>query len=507
MNQTLPRKKRRFSLFPPLICTAVVLIAFLCFFSARWFVRVYGRTGFDSILYTLTASLGGVQSGLVFQYLLQALLPSVLCTGLASFLFFFLLRRNATGKNQSSRPRRFPSVPVALLLSAGLIVFAAFDVGLVEYISDQINDSDLYETSYVNPDSVEISFPEKKRNLIYIYLESMETTFLSKELGGAMDENLIPELYQLAKDNTCFSNGDSDVGGFYTAAGATWTVGSMVAQTAGIPLKTPTEDVNKYGASGEDFLPGVTSLTSILHDAGYYQALMVGSDASFGGRKPYFLQHGMDKVYDIYTARQDGIVPSDYFVWWGMEDLHLFEYARQELTKIAAQEQPFAFTMLTVDTHHVGGYQCALCQPSASGETYDQSISCSSRQVAAFVEWIQAQSFYENTTVIIVGDHESMDNGYIERNVPDDYQRLVYNCFINAAVEPAKTQNREYCAVDLFPTTLAAMGCRIEGDRLGLGTNLFSTQATLTEQHGFDRFNRELAKASSYYEENFYSAK
>ena len=198
MNQTLSRKKRRFSLFPPLICTAVVLIAFLCFFSARWFVRVYGRTGFDSILYTLTASLGGVQSGLVFPYLLQALLPSVLCTGLASFLFFFLLRRNATGKYQSSRPRRFPSVPVALLLSAGLIVFAAFDVGLVEYISDQINDSDLYETSYVNPDSVEISFPEKKRNLIYIYLESMETTFLSKELGGAMDENLIPELYQLA---------------------------------------------------------------------------------------------------------------------------------------------------------------------------------------------------------------------------------------------------------------------------------------------------------------------
>lgn len=507
MNQTLSRKKRRFSLFPPLICTAVVLVAFLCFFSARWFVRVYGRTGFDSILYTLTAGLNGVQTGLVSQYLLQALLPSLVCGGLTAFLLFYLLRRNRTGRFQSSRPRRFPSIPVSLLLSAGLIFFAAFDAGLVDYIADQINDSDLYETSYADPDSVEITFPEKKRNLIYIYLESMETTFLSKELGGAMDENLIPELYQLAKDNTCFSNSDSDVGGFYTAAGATWTVGSMVAQTAGIPLKTPTEDVNKYGASGEEFLPGVTSLTSILHEAGYYQALMVGSDASFGGRKPYFLQHGMDKVYDIYTARQDGIVPADYFVWWGMEDLHLFEYAKQELTKIASQGQPFAFTMLTVDTHHVGGYQCELCQASTSGETYDQSISCSSRQVAAFVQWIQAQSFYENTTVIIVGDHESMDNGYIERNVPDGYQRLVYNCFLNAAVEPVNTQNRQYCAVDLFPTTLAAMGCEIKGERLGLGTNLFSATATLSEKMGFARFNKELAKASDYYSEHFYTAK
>ncbi len=38
----------------------------------------------------------------------------------------------------------------------------------------------------------------------------------------------------------------------------------MVAQTAGIPLKTPTEDVNKYGAQGEAFLPGVPSLTNFL---------------------------------------------------------------------------------------------------------------------------------------------------------------------------------------------------------------------------------------------------
>ena len=56
------------------IAAAILLLTgTLCFFSARWFVSVYGRIGFDSILYTLQASLGGVQSGLVAKYLLQAL--------------------------------------------------------------------------------------------------------------------------------------------------------------------------------------------------------------------------------------------------------------------------------------------------------------------------------------------------------------------------------------------------------------------------------------------------
>ena len=483
------------------ICTGLILLAgYLAFFSARWFVTTYGRLGFDSILYTLSTGVSGTQSGLLLRYALRALVPSLLCAA-ATTLFLF---RRPKGGRCLSKARRRDAVIFGILIACVLIVFAAFDVELVDYLADQFTNSSLYEKYYVDPSTVKITFPEKKRNLIYIMLESMEISYLSSDLGGAMETNLIPELYGLANENLCFSNSNLKVGGHYTTAGATWTIGSMVAQTAGIPLKTPTEDVNKYGAEGEPFLPGVTSLTNILHDAGYYQALMVGSDAAFGGREPYFLQHGMDAVYDIYTARKDGIIPRDYFVWWGMEDLHLFEYAKQKLTEISAMEQPFAFTMLTVDTHHVGGYQCELCQDSLSGETYDQSISCSSRQVAAFMEWIKSQDFYENTTIIIVGDHESMDNGYFERNVDDSYQRLLYNCFINTPATAEKVTNRKFGSVDLFPTTLAAIGCTIEGDRLGLGTNLFSNLPTLMEKMGFQKFNDELAKSSSYYENNFF---
>ena len=482
----------------------LIFLGYLCFFSGRFYVSTFGRLGFDSVIYTLTAGLGGVQSGQVSGYLLRGLLPSLIMTVLTAWLFvkqpWLRLFKNSDAPKPS---QSFTSV-CALILALVLILFAAFDVELVDYIINQNANSGLYQSEYVDPDSVKITFPEQKRNLIYIMLESMETSYLSKDLGGAMEENLIPELYDLAYENVCFSNTDAKVGGFYTTKGATWTIGSMVAQTAGIPLKTPTEDVNKYGSSGEPFLPGVTTLTNILQDAGYTQSLMVGSNVTFGGRKVYYEQHGIDEIFDIYTARNDGIVPEGYFVWWGMEDLYLFRYAQQELLRLAEEPDPFAFTMLTVDTHHVGGYQCELCEESASGETYDQSISCSSRQVAAFVDWIKQQDFYENTTIIIVGDHESMDNGYFQRMVDDDYQRLLYNCFINTPAKAAKTTNRQFAAVDMFPTTLAAIGCDIKGDRLGLGMNLFSGKKTLTERWGFEHFNEELAKASTYYEENFW---
>ena len=489
MTRTPVRRRR--SLWATAGLTLLLTAAFLCFFAARWFVTVYGRIGFDSILFTLKSSLSGVQSDLVQSFLLRAALPTAIC----ALLSFFLLKLT----------RRGIAALLAVALSLGLMAFAAVDVELTDYVLDLLRTTQLYEDHYADPDTVAITFPEEKRNLVYIMLESMETTYLPEDLGGASRINLIPELTALAQENINFSH-NSGIGGFHATNGASWTIGAIVAQTAGIPLKVPSgidDWQNGYGKDGI-FLPGVTSITNILDDAGYHTTFLCGSDAGFGGRRTYYNTHGMDKIYDIYTARKDGIVPKDYFVWWGMEDLYLFDYAKRELSQISQNDEPFAFTMLTVDTHHIGGYQCAYCTDEYA-ETYEQSISCSSRQVLDFVNWLKEQPFWENTTVVITGDHLSMDNGYFQRNVDEDYQRMVYNCILNAAVTTENTKNRQYAAVDLFPTTLAALGCTIDGNRLGLGTNLFSNIPTLTEKWGFDRFNSELSKASEYYINNFHN--
>ena len=485
-----------------------LLFAFLALFAAQWYIDVYGRIGFDSVLFTLAAGTKGVSSELISDYLVHSALPA-LFWWVGTLLVLFFPIKKALKVTLFSKERQFFPLPTviaritAFVLSTVLLVYAAWNVELLDYISAQIQGTELFQKEYRDPDQVQITFPEEKRNLIYIILESMETTYLSTDEGGALPYTLIPELYDLAQSNTNFSHNNT-VGGFSQITGASWTIGSIVSQTSGIPLKVPDgilDQQNGYGYNGE-FLPGVTSLQDILHENGYYQALIVGSDARYGGRQTYYTTHGVDRVYDLHTARQDGLIPEDYFVWWGYEDLYLYDYAKNALTEIAAQDQPFAFTLLTVDTHHVGGYICSLC-PAAYSERYNNVISCASAQAAAFVQWITQQPFYENTTIIIVGDHNSMDANYFKRNVDENYQRHMYNCFINAAASTENTANRQFTAMDLVPTTLAAIGCTIEGDRLGLGTNLFSDLPTLLETYGYDSLSRELAKRTFYYNRFF----
>ena len=57
-------------------------------------------------------------------------------------------------------------------------------------------------------------------------------------------------------------------------------------------------------------------------------------------------------------------------------------------------------------------------------------LHCSSKQVTEFVSWIQQQDFYENTTIVISGDHLTMDSDFCE-NIDPDYTRTVYNVIIN----------------------------------------------------------------------------
>ena len=483
--------------------TGGIAVCCFLFFSARWYIKIYGDIGFDSIIYTLGFYFGGVKPGLVMEFIRDTLLPTLICT-VASGLFLFLKTpRLSVGPLCIYPLGKYSALAASLMICLALLVNAAEIVGLKEYIRNHLEQSAIFESSYVFPDSVEIKFPEKKRNLIYIFMESMEVTYLSEGEGGGEQVNLIPELQILAEENINFSS-SSGVGGFRPVGGTTWTIGAMVGQTAGVPLKTPEnldDFQNGYGADGV-FLPGLTTLSDILFENGYYQMLMVGSDAFFGGREAYYTSHHTDEVLDLYDAREAGIVSEDYYVWWGMEDKYLYEFAKGELLKLGSEDRPFAFSMLTVDTHHVAGYVCELCGNDHT-EQYENVISCASRQLMDFISWIQAQAFYENTTIVICGDHPSMDADYFARNVASSYVRRCYNCFINSAAETQCSKNREFTTLDLFPTVLSAMGCSIEGERLGLGTNLFSGVPTLAEELGFENFNAQIGMASEYYAVEF----
>lgn len=44
--------------------------------------------------------------------------------------------------------------------------------------------------------------------------------------------------------------------------------------------------------------------------------------------------------------------------------------------------------------------------------------------IAEFISWIQEQDFYENTTIVLTGDHPTMQENFY--NIDNNYDRVVY---------------------------------------------------------------------------------
>lgn len=370
--------------------------------------------------------------------------------------------------------------------------FSCYYLEVFQYIDMQLDKSSIFEDYYVDGRKVNLKFPEDKYNLIYIYVESLEISGASIDNGGSVTDSYIPNLEKIALDNLNFSNGDK-LGGAFTPNGTTWTVAGMVAQTAGVPLKISI-DVNSYSGYGE-FLPGVYSIGDILKDNGYKNYIMMGSDAIFGGRKDYFKSHGNYTIFDYNWAIKNEKIPKDYYVWWGYEDKKIYQYAKEELKAISKREEPFNFTMLTADTHFTDGYLGNDAKTPFDSH-YANSFYNADIMLSEFMNWLEKQDFYDNTTVVISGDHLTMQSNFYN----NDYHRVVYNSFINSDLKTQYDKNRQFTTLDMFPTTLASLGVEIEGDRLGLGTNLYSGKKTLIEEIGYDKFNDELAKKSNYYD-------
>ena len=416
---------------------------------------------------------------------------------------------------------RWLCVILGIAIFIGAVIGAFISMDIYPYLRSISDTTKIYDEEYVKPDLSKITADGKTKNLIYIYLESMETTYASTQVGGHNDVNYMAGMTDLARKNLTFTDKSGGLlGGFRNPEGTRWTIAAILATTSGIPFSFPVQ--RNSMSRRETFAPGLTNLGDILEAKGYEQEFLCGSDAEFGGRKNLFTQHGNYKIFDLFSAREKGYIAPDYKVWWGYEDEILYKIAKDELTELASHDKPFNFTMLTVDTHHIDGYVCRLCKNEYDSVTANV-VSCADRQLVRFVRWIKEQDFFKDTVVIITGDHPRMDTNLVEGVDYDD--RTIYNCFINVdeSIVKGETENRSYTPMDMFPTILEAMGFDVEGDRLGLGTSMFSTMPTLAERYGKDiaaekekegepiteeeanllgyqKLNEEVAKYSDFYD-------
>ena len=471
-----------------MVVTSYILsfLSVFIFCMIYYYIFVMGTVSFYEFAYLLSHNMGaGGSVTVVLDTIIPCLLPFFIMTIVVVLLYIFVLKTN---KNK-------------LIFSIIFFVISLFclvkTVHLDDYIINKSKSTDIYEKYYVDTNSVEIKAPAEKRNLIIIYLESMESSLFSKENGGTFDTSIIPELEELSLNNTSFSNTDKQGGG-YTLTLTSFTMSSLTASTTGTPINIKLFD----GYSDKKpFMENIKSLGNVLSNDGYNLELMQGSEKEFGALDLYAKYNGNYKVFDDNTAKERGLVDKDYFVWWGIEDKKIIEFSKDELISLSKEEKPFAFILFTMDTHFKDGFLDPSCKNDYK-EHLASSYACSSSMIGEYIKWIQEQDFYSNTTIILLGDHQVMQDSFYKDH--EDYIRTNYNVIINSSKEPINNKNREFSMFDMYPTILSSIGYEIEGNKLGFGVNLYSDEKTIIELLGREKFDKELKKSSNYYNKNIF---
>lgn len=402
----MKKKIKNVAIFIALLLASIMII------GSIYYAKEYPRQEFDQILYYVLNGVEYTAPSVVNSVILSCIIPVVLLT-----LFLFALTIKSTKKitylmiKIRKREFKIQIYPIKFIIKHRVIyVTLVFIIAIIavifgfkinNYIKYIIQETKIYEQYYVDAQNVDVKFPEEKRNLIVIIVESLENTVLSKANGGAWEYSIVPELEELALENTNFSHSER-LGGAYQISGTNFSAGGIVAMNSGVPLASGQvlKDVNNYKGNGK-YLAGAYSLGDILKEEGYNLEVIMGSEGTFGGRAQYFNTHGGYKIFDVNYAIAQGKMKSSDRVWWGFEDDKLFKWSKEEISELASKNQPFNFIMITADTHFVDGY----LSPNAENKfelQYENVHAYSSKLVYEFIEWAKQQDFYEDTTIVIL---------------------------------------------------------------------------------------------------------
>ena len=476
-----------------ILSLVIVFLGYMLVSTANWVLHKFGNVTYEQVMFHLNVPLDA-ETKLIHSYLQNTVMMASIIT---IALYIIMLKTS---------PRKCLMFSILFLIVSLTISWNRLEVGkiIAEYQNQKIM-GNFYEQHYVDPHQVKITAPNTKRNLIMIFAESMESTYANEKYFG---HNLIPELSQIAVENTHFSH-NAQLGGFQNIKGAKYTQASMVSQLCAIPLRLPVKAARYRPVNG--FLPGALCLSDILAKDGYIQSFMIGMTRLFSGTDKYLETHGNPKIldWDFYSERDHLPKNTDHKRKRVVRDINLFKYAKEEISLLSAEEKPFAFTIMTLDTHfgneHFENKVCRAIYHDdniADEENFKNVVSCSSMQIANFVEWIKQQPFYNQTEIVIVGDHLTMSHTIFN----DKMDRTVYDVYMNPAIKDKTfTQNRLFTALDTLPTLLEGLGYKIAGHKLGLGVSLFSGEKTLLEQGiTVDKLNEELDKQSAVYNKLLY---
>ncbi|HBK46964.1 MAG TPA: phosphoglycerol transferase I, partial [Xanthomonadaceae bacterium] len=306
---------------------------------------------------------------------------------------------------------------------------------------------------------------QKRPNIVWIYGESLERTYLDEKVFPG----LMPNIRRLAGEGLDFRNIASN-------EGSGWTIAGLVSSMCGVPLTASPGDENSMDRMGR-FLPEAQCLGDYLKQQGYRNEFVGGANASFAGKGQFLVSHGFDVVRDVGYFREKG-VDETHFSAWGVHDDVLLEDAWESFQTLSRAGQPFMLTTLTMDTHHPAGHLPVACR----GERYESeygnigmlnAIKCSDRLVSELVDRIRNSRYGRNTLIVIASDHLAMPNDLTSILVKQKRENLLL--FLGDRIAPQQVTARAGSTLDSGATLLQLM--EPNARNLGFGRSLLASDA------------------------------
>ena len=456
-----------------------------------WLHQNFGKTVlFDNVIFHMligTDALIGTDHQIIQSFINEVILLSLGIALLVEFALFVLK------KYEHKKLMYYTCLLEKKSILAGIFLVAAIDsgfsLGATQYVYQQAASKDYFSAYYTRPGLV-LNHNSKKKNLIILYVESLEQTLTNKELFG---KNLIETIDDLP---------GITVKKFVAAPGTGWTIAGMVASQCAIPLKPPpfTNRISRINY----FLPNLTCIGDILASQGYNQYVFVGSDLNFAKVDTFYKNHGYQYLHGLHEFANEGMSPSLFTGWGkGLNDDTVLDEAFKHIIKAAKSTKPFNVVIITSDNHTPNGMPSPRCRQTEKDNGFIGAYQCSSRFVAAFIKKLQDSGVLKNTTLILMGDHPFMAKPEYAKYFPNP--RYVYFKIIdpNFKKEPTRDTMTHF---DVAPTILDLLNIHTStAQKFGLGVSIFADKSQTPYKKLFDAVtNQSILNPSKTYDSFWY---
>lgn len=447
---------------------SVLTVIYFIILSAHFIANEFTGKGIDeSVLYHLKSGFEGAGYANYFELLFYTLSATII----GIVILHALGKRNKTKKILDGSIWFLVSI---ILLSFALNPTIISLGGLVLNYYNNVDESKPNE--YVNNLSYNI---QNKKNIIILYLESGEDTYL--------DNNIFPGLMN---DLNAVLDDSARYTGIRSLYGSGWTIAGMVASQCGTPLIPFGGGNDMDGMSS--FYVRANCLTDILAKDGYKTVYIGGAQNKFAGKGLFYKTHLTEEIigYEELSKRirmgMNG---------WGIGDDDLLNLMYEKYKDLSKKNKPFALIGLTLDTHHPHGALNNSCKKRIYLDGSNKmlnAIYCNQETVAKFINKIRNDENFKDTILVVLSDHLSMKNDVYDKLNTSKRSNLL--SFFSAEISPGLVEVNG-STFDVAPTILGYL--KASQTELGFGKDLRSGSKTFAEIYG-DNSNQKIIASEKY---------